>query len=658
MSALRRLTGAAVLGLAVAAGAGSAGADSQGRAILVLDASGSMWAQIDGRSKWDIAKDAVARLMAGWDSKIALGLTVYGHRTKGACDDIEDVVPVGPVDAAHIRDLIAKLSPKGKTPIAASLRRAAEELKYAEEKATVILVSDGMETCGEDPCAVAKELEAAGVGFTAHVVGFDIRDQATRDQLQCIADATGGKFVQAGDAGSLQSALTTVAAAAGSAPAAAPPAPPPSPPPAPAVRARTSFKAVYAPGKPVADDHLMWELFPDVPGSEGEELGDSLDYFYGATWTPGERVSPGDYILRATLGAAVVLKPVKVTAEKQEVVVDLQAGIVALSASESEGGPKLKDGLGWKIVDGQGKDHGYSYDAEPKFVLPAGAGYRITVEHGDAKGEATASVKAGETTQVSVVLAAGSVTVEARPSETEPVATEGVAWKVLPLEGEEMVAYSYDATATFRLNAGTYRIRAELGEGRAEQVVEVKPGAQQKLTFVVGIGVLKPTAIFAPGAPKPTQGLHWTVYPAAVDLSGARGEPVTDSYDLEPVLRVPAGKYYVEAQAGEAKAGVEVELGAGKAMTPQVNLNAGAIRASVTRGGIKATADVYWSVARVVDAMTGKEKQEVTSSYEAEPLWILPAGTYAVTVTSGEQTAETEVTVEAGKPTPVALSLP
>ncbi|MFZ2871331.1 vWA domain-containing protein, partial [Zavarzinia sp.] len=196
-------------------------ADDRARAILVLDASGSMWGQIDGKAKWDIARAAVDRLVTGWDPAIDLGLTVYGHRTKGSCDDIEDVMPVGPVDPAKLKAAIAKISPKGKTPLTAAVRRAAEALKYTENAATVILVSDGEETCDLDPCAIASELEARGVGFTAHVIGFDIRDEAAKAQLKCIADNTGGTFVLADDAASLQNALTAVAAAT-AAPTAAP----------------------------------------------------------------------------------------------------------------------------------------------------------------------------------------------------------------------------------------------------------------------------------------------------------------------------------------------------------------------------------------------------------------------------------------------------
>ena len=83
---------------------------------------------------------------------------------------------------------------KGKTPLSAAVRFAAEKLKYTDTKATVILVSDGAETCNVDPCALGRELEAAGVDFTAHVIGFGLASDIESAGLKCLAEATGGRY--------------------------------------------------------------------------------------------------------------------------------------------------------------------------------------------------------------------------------------------------------------------------------------------------------------------------------------------------------------------------------------------------------------------------------------------------------------------------------
>ena len=179
--------------------------------MLVLDASGSMWGQIGGKPKIAIAREAVDSMLNGWNGG-DLGLMAYGHNRKGDCADIQVLQAVGPNTATGIRKQVNALNPRGMTPITESVRRAAEQLRYTEHRATVILVSDGEETCNADPCALGKELEAAGVDFTAHVVGFDIEQGSkAHRQLQCLAANTGGRYVDAKDAGELNRALQSVA---------------------------------------------------------------------------------------------------------------------------------------------------------------------------------------------------------------------------------------------------------------------------------------------------------------------------------------------------------------------------------------------------------------------------------------------------------------
>ena len=184
-----------------------------GTTMLVLDASGSMWGQIQGRTKIEIAREAVGNMLKAWPRNQQLGLMAYGHRSKGNCADIEVLRQPAALDAAAVQQTVNALQPKGMTPISASVRMAAEQLKFTERKATVILVSDGEETCQADPCALGAELEKLGVDFTAHVVGFDLPEGKARAQLQCLAKATGGRYVEARDAAELNKALGQIAQA-------------------------------------------------------------------------------------------------------------------------------------------------------------------------------------------------------------------------------------------------------------------------------------------------------------------------------------------------------------------------------------------------------------------------------------------------------------
>ncbi|MCH2069659.1 MAG: VWA domain-containing protein [Shimia sp.] len=190
----------------------TAEAQDTSNVMIVFDASGSMWGQIDGETKIEIARDAFANAQSVWDEAGQnIGLIAYGHRRKGDCQDIEMMVAVGGNNGAAVADQIQSLRPKGKTPLTDAIRLAAAELRYREEAATVLLFSDGIETCNADPCSLATELEDDGIDFTAHVIGFGLGSDTDRTELQCIADNTGGRFIEAQDAAGLQEAFTKVA---------------------------------------------------------------------------------------------------------------------------------------------------------------------------------------------------------------------------------------------------------------------------------------------------------------------------------------------------------------------------------------------------------------------------------------------------------------
>ena len=178
--------------------------------LLILDASGSMWGRVDGRSKIETARDVIVDLLAASPTRHKLGLMSYGHRRKGDCGDIELLVRPALNTREAIQGAVMSIKPRGKTPLSASVIQAARVLRSDRNKATVILVSDGRETCGYDPCQVARELEASGIDFTAHVIGFNVTDPIDLSQLQCMAENTGGQFVAAANGSELSQALQSV----------------------------------------------------------------------------------------------------------------------------------------------------------------------------------------------------------------------------------------------------------------------------------------------------------------------------------------------------------------------------------------------------------------------------------------------------------------
>lgn len=192
------------------------------RTLIVMDGSGSMWGQIDGRPKLEIARETVASVLGKLPPDQTLGLIAYGHRRKGDCKDIELMVPPAPGTSGQVLKAVNDMRFLGMTPLSDAVRQAAEALRHTEQPATVVLVTDGLETCAADPCAVATELEKSGVNFTAHVIGFGLtKEQGAK--VACLAENTGGRYLQAADGAALAAALGEVVSEP------VPPSPPPAP---------------------------------------------------------------------------------------------------------------------------------------------------------------------------------------------------------------------------------------------------------------------------------------------------------------------------------------------------------------------------------------------------------------------------------------------
>ena len=174
--------------------------------VLILDASGSMWGRVGDQPKIVLARQVLGDVLDDLTDDRPVGLVAYGHRRKGDCSDIEILREVGPLDRAAMKARVDKLNPRGKTPITASFERALELVESRPGPATIVMISDGLETCDADPCAAVRAARARGVEFRLHVVGFDVRGKDV-SQLQCAADAGDGLFLHADDAAQLSEAL-------------------------------------------------------------------------------------------------------------------------------------------------------------------------------------------------------------------------------------------------------------------------------------------------------------------------------------------------------------------------------------------------------------------------------------------------------------------
>jgi Ca-activated chloride channel family protein len=97
---------------------------------------------------------------------------------------------------------VNSLNPAGKTPLVAAVKQAAEVLKFREKPGVIVVVTDGEETCGGDPCALGKTLQEEAMQLTVHVIGYRVKDfswtgEQSIGEVKCLADKNGGLYITA-----------------------------------------------------------------------------------------------------------------------------------------------------------------------------------------------------------------------------------------------------------------------------------------------------------------------------------------------------------------------------------------------------------------------------------------------------------------------------
>jgi Mg-chelatase subunit ChlD len=177
---------------------------------IVVDASRSMWGQIDGKAKMTIAKEILHDASIWLPNDLDLALRAYVSTSASDANDCADsslLVPFGSQDRNGIRTAVSGLRPLGQTPIAYALNQSAADFSALDGEKTIVLVTDGLESCGGDPVAAARDLRWQGI--TIHLIGFGMYNSADEDtaSLRAIAEESGGYFLNANSAEELRKAL-------------------------------------------------------------------------------------------------------------------------------------------------------------------------------------------------------------------------------------------------------------------------------------------------------------------------------------------------------------------------------------------------------------------------------------------------------------------
>lgn len=193
--------------------------------LFILDASDSMNDRLDGQSKFQAAKDTVLRTIRSMPPNVNVGLRVYGHRLGNSgftmqgplglfvdsgtmCRQSQLLVPLGTNNRATIAAQMMNIQAVGKTPITYSLQQAVDnDFAGYPGKKTIILVSDGEETCWFNPCDYAVDMVRSGIQVKINTIGFVTHNRRADQQLKCVALATKGKFYSADTAADLAKGL-------------------------------------------------------------------------------------------------------------------------------------------------------------------------------------------------------------------------------------------------------------------------------------------------------------------------------------------------------------------------------------------------------------------------------------------------------------------
>lgn len=178
------------------------------RILFLLDGSGSMLAKWKEGDRIEAAKSILTNLVDSLrvDQDIELGLRVYGHlyfRESQNCQDTRLEVPFGTGSHNQIIDKLRQIKPKGTTPIAYSLQQAANDFpKTSGYRNIVIIITDGIESCGGDPCEVSLSLQRKGIFLKPFVIGIGGISNSYDSELSCI-----GKYFNAEDESAFRQAL-------------------------------------------------------------------------------------------------------------------------------------------------------------------------------------------------------------------------------------------------------------------------------------------------------------------------------------------------------------------------------------------------------------------------------------------------------------------
>lgn len=162
------------------------------RILFLFDASQSMYARWETNTKYEVAKSLLSEMVDSLQQldNLELALRVYGHTKRYPpqdCDDTRLEVPFGSKNGFSIKKRLNEISPSGTTPIARSLEACGSDFPKSQARNIIILITDGIEECNGDPCAVSAMLQRKGIVLKPFVIGLGL-DKDFIKSFDCVGN--------------------------------------------------------------------------------------------------------------------------------------------------------------------------------------------------------------------------------------------------------------------------------------------------------------------------------------------------------------------------------------------------------------------------------------------------------------------------------------
>jgi len=637
------LTAVALCGFGAAARA----QDAPPTAVIVVDGSGSMWGNLgtDKRPKLEMVREALRALLPSLRTDARIGLASFGHRRRGNCGDAEVIVPPDANSPARMSVPVDKMNAMGKAPVALALRESANAIAGATP-ASIVLVVDDVDNCGQDICAAVGQILSTSPNLVVHTVALGF-DKPKLEQIGCIAQQTGGKLWDAQDAAGFASALGQAVNLANlqNAPSAAPetaqgetPAEKPAGAP-PGLYLSAGLGANSA----TLDSPVHWRITKS--GADGALVRDTR------TPTLVEKLEPGAYEVEAQLGLASARQTVEVAADTAtQVRVDLNGGVLKMQARPTNAAAALTAPIFTvtpATADAAAKPAPLwvGREAHPEIVLPAGD-YNVTAQNGVARQQSKVTIAPATGTNFNSMLESGSLELSATrgsvAGQGEPV-TDGVTFILSrddpdAPQGRREVARSAAPSPSFTLPAGPYYVTARTPTAEVREQIAIGAGGTVKRAMPLSLARIKLVATL--GGQPPT-----AANPITFRIVRLDGEPreVARTIANEPEFDLSAGRYRLEAALGASNviAATEMALAAGQAQKVTLALEGGSITLKRAENGT-ATGNVYWEV-------QDEKQRTVLRSSQPQPTALLAPGRYVVSAETSEQPLRTAIEIKANE---------